>query len=138
MKIDISLYKINHMKKYFFILLLAVGCSKDEESSISFIHKGTTLDLSKYTVVKYASARNSDIFGFEIIDKSTNNTAFGISKSHAKSPLIILTFALDPISRAYIGKTSDTLIGTISVDNNGNLNGLATSKKGSKLELKNY
>lgn len=125
------------MKKYLFLLLL-VGCSKDEESLISFIHKGTIVDLSKYTVVKYASARNSDIFGFEIINKSTNNTEFSVAKSYSYSPLVISVFAFDPISRALTGKASDTLIGTINVDNNGNLNGSTYSKKGSKLELKNY
>lgn len=66
MKIDISLYKINHMKKYFFILLLAVGCSKDEQKINELYFKGQKIDVSQYTIYSTANTFNGVYYTFQI------------------------------------------------------------------------
>lgn len=65
MKIDISLYKINQMKKYLFLLILAVGCSKDEGiDNRELVIKGQKIVLAKMdirSISKYISSDQYDV-----------------------------------------------------------------------------
>jgi len=150
MKIDISLYKINHMKKYFFILFLAVGCSKDEErDNRELVIKGQKIELAKFdmrSISKYISSDQYDVMIslYDTLGQSSGQylASYQIRHLNEQKQLIPITSkdsnATFTISASGLGFLDTGLRGYVYIYEDGNKYNISMNiknKSGSKVIL---